>query len=231
MPLPAGYGTGLHLTTVPNDVLKNSLWLPQSLSIPISRVIRQDWAVAPVTASITAYMSAGVLGGNTSTVNVLRAAFDGALGAAATPDYPRNVVVTVTHATAVVALSGVIAGVDGYGRAITEAWSVTATGTTKTYTGAKAFARVDSLSIVSVADATADTIKLGTGAVLGLKYPMTVAKLLAEIDSGTVVTNGVIVAGLAGATTDKQGTYAPNGAPNSTKTYTIWYLSDDPAAI
>jgi hypothetical protein len=218
---------------VPNDILKNSPNLPLSNSIPTVSILRQDWLTAPVAASTTAYLSAGVAGPNTTTSTVGRASFDGALGTAGAPDYARNVVVTVTHATSVVALSGIISGVDVYGRPITETWSVTATGTTKTYTGAKAFGRVDSITITAAADASADTVKLGTGAVLGLKYPCVVSKLLAEIDSGSIVTNGTIVggAGQGTAAQDARGTYAPNGAPNGTKTYSIWYMSDVPTDI
>ena len=149
----------------------------------------------------------------------------------ARPDVGRNVVITVTHGSAVVALSGVISGRDQYGRSITEAWSVTAGGTSKTFTGKKCYTQVDQVTITAVADATTDTVTIGTGNVLGLDVNLAVGgtgAALKELSGGSLVTNGVYVAGSAAAADGSIGTYAPNSAPNGATTYDVWYVSDNP---
>lgn len=186
----------------------------------------------PVAASTTAFASTGVAGPNASTITIGRAAkgltgFDGTLGASGGPDFPRNVVITVTHATSVVAVSGVISGKDQYGRDITETWSVTATGTSKTYTGAKAFKRVDSVTITAVSDASTDTVKVGTGQVFGLDFRNAAVGLVKEQVNGAVVTTGTVVAAGTGAAVDAQGTYSPATAPDGAHTYEAWYLVND----
>lgn len=145
---------------------------------------------------------------------------------------PRNVVITVTHATAVVAMSGTITGTDTYGKTITEAWSVTATGTTKTFTGAKAFATVTSITETVAADASANTIIAGTGKKLGLNFRASNIIPVMETEDGATPTAGVIVAGAgSSATADWRGTYAPNSTLNGALTFVIYYITDDPTDI
>lgn len=141
---------------------------------------------------------------------------------------PRNVVITVTHASSVVAMSGVITGTDVNGEVITEAWSVTATGTSKTFTGAVAFKTVTSVTEVVAADASANSIIVGQGVKFGLATKAAIASIVKEVSAGSIVTNGTLVAASSSANADRRGTYAPNTAPDGTKTYVIYYLSDDP---
>ncbi len=152
---------------------------------------------------------------------------DGVAGTSAVA-HARNVVIVVTHATAVVALSGVISGYNLHGAAITEAWSVTAGTASKTFTGTKAFARVSSITVVALASATANTVKAGTGNVLGLEYTTNFPKAMAETVDGALVTTGTIVAASAVSTADSIGTYAPASVPNGARDYVVWYLVDDP---
>lgn len=135
----------------------------------------------------------------------------------------RNVVITVTHASSVVAMSGTITGTYR-GRTVTEAWSVTATGTSKTFTGAQPFDTVTSITETVAADASANTIISGTGKAIGLSAKASVASLVKETASGSVVTNGT----LAKATTTHDGTYSPNGTPDGSADFEIWYISNDP---
>jgi hypothetical protein len=141
--------------------------------------------------------------------------------------YPRNVVITVT-AVAVVAMSGVISGYDSFGNFITEAWSVTAGGASKTFTGKKAFKLVTSITEVVAADASGNAIVAGTGNVLGLSAACSCPSLVKETANGAVVTNGVLAAASTAATDDARGTYTPNTAPNGTNDYEVWYLSNQP---
>lgn len=143
-------------------------------------------------------------------------------------DYARNVVIVVTHASSVVAMSGTITGTDVYGNALTEAWSVTATGTSKTFTGKKAFKTVTSITETVAADASANSIIAGNGVVLGLNSKLALASALKEVAAGSVVTTGTLVAASTAATADPRGTYTPATAPDGSNDYTVWYISDDP---
>lgn len=151
-----------------------------------------------------------------------------ASGGVATMDYPRNVVIVVEHASAVVAMSGVITGLDDQGKVMTEAWSVTAGGVSKTFTGKKAFKNVTSITEVVAADASANTIRSGSGQVFGLKAELAVASAVKEIVDGAVVTNGTFVAASTAAADDVNGTYSPNTAPDGAHDYTVYYISDNP---
>lgn len=142
--------------------------------------------------------------------------------------YARNVVITVTHASAVVAMSGTITGYDENGNLITEAWSVTAGTTSKTFTGKKAFKAVTSITEVVAADASTNTIIAGTGNVLGLPANVSCTSAVKEVAAGSVVTTGTIVAASTAATDDSRGTYLPATVPNGTNDYEVWYLSNQP---
>lgn len=143
-------------------------------------------------------------------------------------DFPRNVVITVTHGSAVIAMNGVISGYDLVGRPMTEAWSVTAGGTTKTFTGKKAFAQVTGITETVAADASTDTVIAGSGTIFGLDNPCSVASGVKETSAGSVVTNGTIVKASAVSTDDPHGTYSPSSAPNGSTTYELWYISNQP---
>lgn len=143
-------------------------------------------------------------------------------------DYARNVVITVTHGSAVVALSGTITGYDKFGNVMTEAWSVTAGGTTKTFTGAKAFKVITQITETNGADASTDTVIVGQGKVFGLDSPASVASLVKETSGAAVVTNGVLVAASTASTADPHGTYTPNAAPDASTDFELWYISNLP---
>lgn len=150
------------------------------------------------------------------------------LGGVGVPSVPRNVVITVTHASSVVAMSGVITGYDVGGEIMTEAWSVTATGTTKTFTGKKAFKRVTSITETVAADASANSIVAGTGIVFGITVKTTVPSAVKEMQDAAVITTGTVVAFSTASTDDPLGTYTPAVTPDGIKNYNVWVISDDP---
>lgn len=197
---------------------------------PTVALILKDTFTDVAAGSITAFLSTGVAGPNTTTATKTPTDFDGALATGIIP-VGRNVVVTVTHGSSVVALSGVITGTDKYGRVVTEAWSVTATGTTKTFTGAVAFKTITSITIVAAADASADTVKFGTGNKLGLSFPAAAPTIIAETEDGAAPTAGAIVAASSSANADRRGTYTPNSTPNGALDFVVWYLVEDASAI
>ena len=104
---------------------------------------------------------------------------------------------------------------------------MTATGTSKTSVGVKGFKTITQFTATAGTDASANSIILGDGDVLGLSLRVSVASAVKEFVNGSVVTNGVLVAAGTG-TADARGTYAPNSIPNGTNDYDVWYLSDDP---
>lgn len=144
------------------------------------------------------------------------------------PDYPRNVFITVTHATSVVAMSGVIIGVGMDERPLTEAWSVTATGTSKVFTGKKAFKRVTAVTLVAAGDASANSVIVGMGKVFGFGFPVAVASAIKEIASGSLVTNGTVVAASTASTDDPYGTYSPNANPDGSADFEVYVISKYP---
>ena len=157
---------------------------------------------------------------------------DGALatGGVATLTPPRNVVITVTHASSVVAMSGTITGTR-YGRSITEAWSVTATGTSKTFTGAVAFNTITAITEVIAADASTNTIVAGDGKKIGLAVKASATTLVKELEDGAAPTAGVVVPGSASANADPRGLYIPNSTLNGALDFDVWYLCDNLSTI
>lgn len=232
MPLPTNYnGGGVPAPMIVPNVPRAAN--PGLTPVPSMSFIYKQTITAPAAASLTAFISTPVAGPNVATATYLRgsAQFNGALGATGIIPVARNVVVTVTHASAVVLTSGVITGIDIYGKTITEAWSVTAGGTTKTFTGAVAFKRIDSITITSASDATTNSNTFGTGNVLGLEMPTAIPgadALVKELENTTIRITGTIVARSTAANADRRGTYLPAAVPNGALTYTLWYIVDDP---
>src|SRR6266568_4545350 len=156
----------------------------------------------------------------------------------------RTVAVNVTHATSIVAVNGVITGIDVYGRVIVENWTITATGTAKTYNTLKAFKYITSITETAAADASADTIQVGDGVTFGLDLKVFAGQAYAagivnfavkELVNSAIVTTGTITpfdptnSGLSAAfSADPRGTYLPAAAPNGAIKYDLWYISDDP---
>jgi hypothetical protein len=193
----------------------------------------KDSFVDPVVGDLDAYVDAEA-GPNTTTITYQSTKvslggtdFDGVIPTGV-PDFPRNVVVTVSHGSSVVALSGTITGWRN-GARVTEAWSVTAGGTSKTFTGAKAYDMVESITVVAAADASADTVDVGTGNVFGLGQLCSSIGIVEENEDGAAPgTAGTLVAGSTAAAADRLGTYAPNSTPNGSLDFDVWYLSDQP---
>lgn len=98
----------------------------------------------------------------------------------------RNISVNVTHGSSIVACTVTATGYDFWGVKTVETVTVTATGTTKTVAGLKAFRWIESLVIASAGDATTNTVNVGWGDVLGLPY-----KLSDKADLVRVAFNGI----------------------------------------
>ena len=158
---------------------------------------------------------------NCTAAGGLATGINGALASngVATFDVPRNVVAAWTN-TAVLTVTGT----DEYGNTITES-----SGSGTSMTGKKAFKTVTGISVS--ADVTGLTV--GTSKVLGLPvFVADVVDVIAEMQDNAAATAGTVVAGVtleATATTgDVRGTYAPNGTPNGSLSWTLIALVRDP---
>lgn len=200
---------------------------PRGLVVPLSDMYH--FSLIDAAANVTNGYSTTFAGPNTTTLN---ATLNGSLVTAGEgrPDKPRNVVITVTHASAVVAESGTIYGFADAARrqAITEDWSVTAGGTSKTFTGAKSFAVVTRVTVTAASDASANSNIIGSGKVFGIPVKVSCPSAIKEMSGGSVVTNGTVVAGSSAAAADALGTYSPNAAPDGTTDFEAWVISDQP---
>lgn len=146
-------------------------------------------------------------------------------------DVPRNLVMTVTHGSSIVALSCVVTGYDEYGLLITESLAVTATGTSKTATGKKAFKYIKSYAFTSAGNATTDTALIGWGNTLGLPYRVT------DVNAVLVMANGVPDASATvtaaddtaptASTGDPRGTVLSATAADGTKKFAHWFIPAD----
>ena len=229
MPLPSNYNGGAQAWPINLSGLGPASDKTLTPRPALAGLYKQSF-VAPAAASLTSLISTPVAGPGAAGTNTYlpgAAEMDGALGATGIFAQPRNVVITVTHASSVVAVSGVITGKDQYGKTITEAWSVTATGTTKTFTGAVAFKSITSITVVATGSAAADSITIGMGKVFGLAFKNPVPGVEKELHAGAILTTGTVVAASAAANADARGTYTPAGTPNGALTWDIWYIVDD----
>jgi len=146
-------------------------------------------------------------------------------------DVGRNVVVNVTHATSIVALTVTVTGTDVWGKTMSELFTITATGTTKTVNGKKAFKTITSIAITSAGDSTTDTANVGFGDVLGASYRVRPGAFIQGTFNGTKeATQGTFVE--ADATTpattstgDVRGTYDPNGTLDGAKRVVLIYVA------
>ena len=121
-------------------------------------------------------------------------------------------------------MSGTVYGTDQYGSSISEAWSVTATGTAKTYETVKLFKTVTQVTETVAADASANTIKTGNGTTLALSAKCSCPSAVKELADAAIVTTGTLTI----ASGQQNGTYKPATAPNGAHDYDVWYLSDFP---
>jgi hypothetical protein len=146
-------------------------------------------------------------------------------------DVPRNITAAASHASSVVAMTILVSGYDQYGVAMTEQLSIAATGTSQAAAGKKAFKRLVSIAITSAGDATANTLDVGFGNVLGLSARVAPGGFLQGTLSGVKeATQGTFVNadGTSPATSttgDVRGTYTPNGTLNGSNAVGAYYIA------
>lgn len=150
-----------------------------------------------------------------------------------TLDVPRAVKLTVTHASSIVALSLLVSGYDEYGQPMTETLAVTATGTSKTATGKKAFKYILSYAFTSAGDATTDTALLAWTDIFGLPYRVAAVENVIPFGNGIIDVSGTVTLAddttATAATGDPRGTYLPASASDGTKKYAAWVIPTDPS--
>ncbi len=152
-------------------------------------------------------------------------------------DVPRNITGLVAHATTSIVMSVTVNGYDYYGQPMSELLQFDPSGSDVVAAGVKAFKYIYSYVITSSGNATANTLDLGWGDVLGLPY-----KLPAKSD---FLTNGcyfnevleatapTVVAGVTTTATtttgDVRGTIDLNSATDGSAV-SVWYRTDPASA-
>ena len=149
-------------------------------------------------------------------------------------DVPRNISINVTHSSAVVAMSFTVTGYDAWGYKLAETFSITASGTTKTAAGKKAFAAVESISYTVAASVQANTVNVGIGDVLGLPYKAAAKADVLRVffddaadDSATVV--AAVTTEATATTGDVRGTVDPDSACDGSE-IAVWMYVDPSSA-
>lgn len=142
---------------------------------------------------------------------------------------PRNVTVAATHATSIVATTIVVSGYDAYNQAMSETLSITATGTSKSAAGKKAFRYIGSIAITAATDSTANTLDVGFGNVFGLPVALPFASnALAPTVDGVADTPTWVVQDQTNPATsttgDVRGTIAFATAADGTKRFSLVVL-------
>lgn len=145
-----------------------------------------------------------------------------------TLDVPRNITLTATHGSSLVAMTLTVSGYDVYGEPMSELFTITATGTSKTATGKKAFKYILSYAFTSASDATANTANVGFADVLGLPYRIDRKERLIPWGNGAIeVATTVVADDTSPATTstgDVRGTIDFNSASDATKKFVVWMV-------
>lgn len=151
-------------------------------------------------------------------------------------NYGRNVAAAVTHGSSVVAMTITVSGYDIYKRAMSETLTITAGTTSKSATGKKAFAYVKSVALTAAADASANTVNVGIGSVLGLPYKLAkIGDVVSTTIGGAqelinVASNATVVAAVtstASATTgDTRGTITYTTALDGSAEPIVWMYVD-----
>lgn len=157
----------------------------------------------------------------------------------------RNVVLTVTHGSSVVAMTCLVTGFDRIDRAdggyelhwMSELLTITATGTSKTATGAKAFRYITSIAFTSAGNSTTNTAAMQPGVKVGVG-PYAIATkndVLAQVDGAHDASATIVAADATSPATtttgDTRGTVTFASAPNGTLTQALWVTPDPTSKV
>jgi hypothetical protein len=149
--------------------------------------------------------------------------------------YGRNIVSVVTHASSIVAMTIKHYGFDYRMQPMTETGSITATGTSKTFAGKKAFRYWWKTELTAAADASTNTVDVGTGAVFGVPYKVTTTNAVIALRDGAVDTGTKVAADVTdpatSSTGDVRGTVDFTTDPNGTATYALWVAVPDATTV
>ena len=146
-------------------------------------------------------------------------------------DVPRNITGVVSHSTTTLAMTVTINGYDIYGAPMSETLTFAATATSVSVAGVKAFKYIYSYVITAAGNATANTLNLGWGDVLGMPYKLPAKSDLIqswfnEVLEGTVATSVIGDTTTATSTTgDVRGTVDLNSAMNGSAV-SVWCRLD-----
>lgn len=119
---------------------------------------------------------------------------------------PMALTVKATHGSSIVAMDVYVDGFDEYMQKITEKFVVTATGTSKTVTGKKAFQHIHRVRIVSAGNATTNTLNVGPVDIYGLSVRVPLARdVLQVLKNGVPQTTFTLALAVDTQTADTDG--------------------------
>lgn len=139
-------------------------------------------------------------------------------------DVPRAITGTVTHSTSIVACTMIVSGFDVYGEAMTELFTYTATGTSKSVAGKKAFKYILSYAITAASDSTANTLNVGWNDVLGLPFRIDRKDRISAFSDGAADAATIVIAvdtTATNATGDVRGTVDFATASDAAKFFSV----------
>jgi hypothetical protein len=236
-----GYRVG---TTMDTSTTRNPLRRAGIFTYP---VVRQEWDAVTDAGTSSSIVNSWDFGTDSSTTNTEGFTLT-------TMDVPRNLIfwlefTTDTDGTESATMSVTFTGTDYYGIAQTE--TVTCTAATSAadprYTGTKAFATINDVTITDASygteyGATSMTLDISVGGKLGLAYRVredTRLKALvdddgtggcvADSDFGTLANGVANDAAVSATSADFRGTWAPTTAPDSgdDRDYVLYYIPTD----
>lgn len=141
---------------------------------------------------------------------------------------PRCFTGVMTHGSAVVASTVLLSGLDVYKQPTSELFTFTAGTTSKTVVGAKAFAYLYQIDIVSASDSTANTLNVGFNDKLGLPFCVDKKNKIIGMMDGAMDTPTIVLADTTSpattSTTDVRGTVDFATASNGTRLFSAWLI-------
>lgn len=186
----------------------NGPWLRefQNIKLPSQKVLdHYSWLVPSVGGATYIGSSVAISSTAATTISTF----------SAQPDVARNIVLTPTGTTANVgAGTAVVNGLNIFGKAISENFTITSTQSTAT-TGANAFRSITSI-VFPQASGSGVTLSIGTGVLLGIPYCLDHAGdyVFSEFGGVYETTRGTQAVSGLNATTVEQNTFSPHGTMN-----------------
>lgn len=196
------------LANGPWDVKQQDLKLPSQASLE-----HYKWAGPALGTSVYMSSPTPLVSGSPTTISVF----------SAQPDVPRNIVLTPAGTTAIGAGTAVVSGLNIFGKAISENYTISANQSSAS-TGSKAFKSVSSVSFPA-ATGNGSTVSVGVGSKLGLIRCLDDAGkyVFSEFGGAYDSTRGTQA---ISSTAVESNTFSSNSALNGSSAVDLYYIQN-----